>query len=253
MDTHSETQCLSQLLRERRSVRDFRPDPIPPEVLEAVLADANAAPSWSNTQPYRIAVATGPVRDSLAAALGDRYDMATRALAGGLAGKFRLLLSRKGLPDGDFKTDLAYPDALQPARRATGQGLYRVLGIDRQDTAARARQMRRNFEFFGAPAALFVFVHGGLREFAVLDAGIYLQSLMLSAHAHGLATCAQGALATWGGPVRAAFDVPPAYGLICGVSLGYASDHPVNAYNPGRRPPEAQRLPLKDPSNQGTA
>jgi nitroreductase len=94
--------------------------------------------------------------------------------------------------------------------------------------------MRRNFEFFGAPTALFLFAHRGLCEFPVLDAGVYLQTLMLSAHARGLATCAQGALATWAGPVRAAFDIPAPYRLICGVSIGYASAHPVNGFNPGR-------------------
>ena len=94
--------------------------------------------------------------------------------------------------------------------------------------------MRRNFVFFGAPTAIFVFVHSGLREFSVLDAGIYLQSLMLSAQAHGLGTCAQGALATWAGPVRQAFDVPADYKLIGGLSIGYASEHAINHYNPGR-------------------
>ena len=94
--------------------------------------------------------------------------------------------------------------------------------------------MRKNFEFFGAPTAIFVFVHSGLREFSVLDAGIYLQTLMLSAHVHGLGTCAQGALATWAGPVRAAFDIPKQYKLICGVSMGHPSDHAVNGFNPGR-------------------
>ena len=94
--------------------------------------------------------------------------------------------------------------------------------------------MRKNFEFFGAPAAIFVFVHSGLREFSVLDAGILTQTLMLSAHGHGLGTCAQGALATWAGPVREAFDVPTGYKLICGVSIGYPTTHPVNQFNPGR-------------------
>ena len=42
--------------------------------------------------------------------------------------------------------------------------VYRVaalLGIERKDSAARDRQMRRNFEFFGAPTALFLFAHKG--------------------------------------------------------------------------------------------
>ena len=157
------------------------------------------------------------------------------AQQGGLLDKAKILVTRTGLPNGDFDTNLTYPDDLQPYRRKTGFGLYGVLGIERGDKQARSDQMRRNFEFFGAPTALFVFVHEGLKEFSVLDAGIFLQTLMLSAHANGLATCAQGALATWPGPVRKEFDIPGHYKLICGVSIGYASDHPVNDFNPGRR------------------
>lgn len=225
---------LSTLIRSRRSVRDFLPTPIPEDVLNAVLSDANHAPSWSNTQPYRIAIATGPTRDKLAAALTARFNQGMVAQRGGWMGKLKLLATPGAMPDGDFKVNLEYPPDLQPRRRATGHGLYALLGIGRKDHAAREAQMRRNFEFFGAPTVIFVFAHSGLREFSVLDAGIFIQTLMLSAHAHGLGTCAQGALATWGGPVREAFDVPKDYKLICGLSIGFASPHAVNAYNPGR-------------------
>ena len=226
---------FSELIRSRRSVRDFLPTPIPDAVLQSVLADANQAPSWSNTQPYRIAVASDATRDQLAAQLTERFVLGMQAQRQGWLGKLRLLTrQRYVLPDGDFETNFAYPDDLQAQRRATGHGLYQLLGIGRKDFAAREAQMRRNFEFFGAPTVIFVFVHSGLREFSVLDAGIYLQSLMLSAHAHGLGTCAQGALATWVGPVRQAFAVPKDYKLIGGLSIGYASDHPINHYNPGR-------------------
>ncbi len=236
---------LSTLLHSRRSVRDFRPDAVDPALLDAILDDARQSPSWSNTQPYRIAIASGALRDRLAGELCERYDLAMKAQRGGALGKLRLLLTRKGLPDGDYETSFEYPADLQPRRRETGFGLYRLLGIERGDRAAREAQMRRNFEFFGAPVAIFVFVHAGLREFSVLDAGIWLQSLMLSAHARGLATCAQGALATWAAPVRAAFDVPRDYRLICGLSLGYASAHPVNGYNPGRSDAEDVRLRMR--------
>lgn len=228
-------QAFTHMVQSRRSVRDFAPTPIAPAVLDAVLADANHAPSWSNTQPYRIAVASGAVRDHLATELGQRFDKGMAAQNGGWLAKAKLLLTRDGLPDGDYKVNFEYPADLQPPRRATGHGLYELLGIGRKDHAAREAQMRRNFEFFGAPTAIFVFVHSGLREFSVLDAGIYIQTLMLSAHAHGLGTCAQGALATWGGPVRSAFDIPVGYKLICGISIGYASGHAVNQFNPGRQ------------------
>ena len=239
------SQAFSALVHSRRSVRDFLPDAIPQSVMDAVLADANASPSWSNTQPYKLAIATGAVRHRLQSELASRFDKGMAAQRGGLLGKLKLLATRNGLPDGDFVTNFEYPKDLQPRRRATGHGLYALLGIGRTDHAAREAQMRKNFEFFGAPTAIFVFVHGGLREFSVLDAGIFVQSLMLSAHAHGLGSCAQGALATWGGPVRAAFDIPKDYKLICGVSMGYASPHPVNRFAPGRNAISDLLLPQK--------
>ena len=231
-DTPSE--ILSQLIRTRRSVRDFLPQAIPEKLLNEVLADANWSPSWSNTQPYRIAIASGAVRAKISSELCTLFDLGRAAQNGGALGKLRLLLTRRGLPDGDFSTQFTYPEDLQPKRRATGAGLYKVLGIGRKDIAARDKQMRRNFEFFGAPTVIFLFAHKGLHEFSILDAGIFLNTLMLSAHAHGLATCAQGALATWASPIRSEFKIPEPYQLICGLSIGYASESAVNYFNPGR-------------------
>jgi nitroreductase len=164
------------------------------------------------------------------------------AQQGGFLGKLKLLVTRLGLPDGDFKTNFDYPQDLRPRRRATGHGLYELLGIGRKDVAARNRQMWRNFEFFSAPSAIFLFVHEGLHEFSVLDGGIFLQTLMLSAHARGLGTCAQGAMSTCAGPVRAEFSIPTQYRLIFGVSIGYASTNPVNSFIPGRAKLEDQLL-----------
>ena len=243
MSPSLDPQAWRELARTRRSIRDFRPEPIPVALLEAVVEDALAAPSWSNTQPYRLAIASGDRADRLRRALAERFDESAPLRRGGLGAKARALVTCRGLPDGDFAIPLDYPEELQQRRRATGFGLYGVLGIDRHDYAARDRQMRRNFEFFGAPTAIFVFVHDGLGAYSVLDAGFLLQNLLLAAHARGLGTCAQGALATWAGPVRAEFQVPYHYRLLCGVSIGYPSDHPVNGYDPGRPTPADILLP----------
>lgn len=242
---HVGPESWTALTSGRRSIRDFRPDPVPPTVLDDVLTDALTAPSWSNTQPFRIGVASGDLRDRLSAALCSQYDRAMRLRRGGLLGRARLATSRLRMPPGDYRVPLEYPAELQERRRETGHGLYAVLGIDRDDRAARDRQMRRNFEFFGAPTALFVFTHEGLGEYSVLDAGAMLQTLMLAAHARGLGTCAQGALALWSGPVREAFVVPEHYRLICGVAIGYPSDAPVNAFAPRRRPLDEVLLPTR--------
>jgi nitroreductase len=246
MADSADTETLARLLRSRRSIRDFAEREVPAELVEAVLGDARWAPSWSNTQPYKIAVASGGLKDQLKEQLLARFDAAAGIQSGGMLGKIVAYLARsKALPDGDFDTRFEYPEELVPRRRATGFGLYAALGIAREDGVARHRQMRRNWEFFGAPVVLFVFVRQELGAYSVLDAGIYLQSLMLSAQARGLGTCAEGALGTWAGPVREAFDVPPAYKLLCGMALGWPSDHVVNAFNPGRADVAEMLIPAK--------
>jgi len=246
MADNADAETLARLLRTRRSVRDFTDRDVPAELIAAILDDARWAPSWSNTQPYRIAVAGGALKDQIKEQLLARFDTATKLQAGGMLGRIAAFLTRsKALPDGDFDTRFEYPAELTPRRRATGFGLYSVLGIARKDAAARNRQMRRNWEFFGAPLVLFVFVRRELGAYSVLDAGIFLQSLMLSAQARGLGTCAEGALGTWAGPVREAFEVPPNYKLLCGLALGWPSGHVVNAYNPGRAEVAEMLIPEK--------
>lgn len=61
------------------------------------------------------------------------FDLDMAAQNAGVIGKLRLLLTRRGLPDGDFSTQFPYPDDLQAQRRATGAGLYDVLGIGCND------------------------------------------------------------------------------------------------------------------------
>ena len=110
------------------------------------------------------------------------------------------------------------------------------MGIGRKDREARDAAARRNCEAFGAPVIGFVLVHEGLMPFAALDAGIMLQTLFLSAKAHGVDSCPLGVLATWRRPFNAEFEAPSDYRLITGFALGYASEAPVNDFRAERRP-----------------
>ncbi|MBK8970843.1 MAG: nitroreductase family protein [Hahellaceae bacterium] len=236
---------FSEVLRDRHSVRDFSAQAVSDEQIESLLSQALRSPSWSNTQPYRIAVARGAVRDRLALAYSQKFERATR-LQGRPRWQQLLMGAALGcLPDGDFKPVLNYPPELHERRVATGHGLYRLLGIERRDMAARNQQMARNYAFFGAPVVMFVCVHEGLGAYSVLDAGILLQSLMLAAKDQGLDSCAQGALAMWRSPLDKEFEIPSAYKLICGLSLGYASDAVINQFDPGRRPLQEFLIPAK--------
>jgi PPOX class probable F420-dependent enzyme len=62
------------LVRGRRSVRAFRPDPVPRALIERVLDAARWAPSPHGRQPWRFAVITEPERKArLADAMGDTW------------------------------------------------------------------------------------------------------------------------------------------------------------------------------------
>jgi len=105
----------SAMIRDRHSMPDFRPDPLPASLLDAVLADAAQVPSWSNTQPYRIANASNATRNRLAAMLNFRFDATVgRSISYGRRSSGGYL-QVTGLPDGDFSTTLVYPADLQAA------------------------------------------------------------------------------------------------------------------------------------------
>ena len=230
---------FSKFLASRRSTRDFLPTPVPQDTIDAILTDAMTAPSWSNTRPYMVAVATGDVRDRISTELLRRWEVARKALNGSWWDKILFVLRRDALPSSDYHVYRPYPKDLLPRSQKIGRELYTHLGIPRGDREARDAQWARNFDLFGAPVALFVFTHKGLPTYSASDAGLFMENLMLSAHARGLGTCAEGALAIWSTPVKKEFDVPKNYKLLCGIALGYPSTGKANTFG-------AERLPISD-------
>ncbi|MEY3335502.1 MAG: hypothetical protein RL566_425 [Actinomycetota bacterium] len=228
-----------EFVASRRTTRDFLNKEVPDSLIDELLTDAMTAPSWSNTRPYLVGIAKGEKRDRISKELLSRWDAAGRALKGGLAGKVKLLFTRYGLPTSDYKVFRTYPKDLVPRQQKVGAELYGLLGIKRDDQEARQAQWARNYEFFGAPVELFIFTHSGLGEYSVSDAGLFMQNLMLGAHARGLGTCAQGAVALWADPIRKEFKIPKGYKLLCGIAVGYPSDDKVNGFR-------AERLPIEE-------
>lgn len=52
---------FQDVLRSRRAVRDFRPDPVSPQTLRRLAEAAVQAPSSMNEQPWRFSIVTDPV------------------------------------------------------------------------------------------------------------------------------------------------------------------------------------------------
>ena len=229
---------ISEFLASRRSTRDFLPDPIPAEILNKILEDALTAPSWSNTRPFKIAVAEGEVKDRISAEFSKRWDYLAKQLKRGFIGKVRLFITRYGLPTSNKIISKPYAKDLQPRAFKLGADLYGHYGIKREDREARDAWWAANYKFFGAPTELFIYIHKSLDIYAASDAGLMMENLILSAKAHGLGTCPQGAVGIWDDVVRKEFDIPDQYRLLCGIAIGYPSPTHANNFKAKRISPE---------------
>jgi nitroreductase len=194
---------VARALASRRSVRGFLPTPIPRETVAAILALAARAPSGTNVQPWKVYACTGPVRDALAAELVALHD------AGG----------------GGHEQEYAYyprqwREPFLSRRRKLGWDYYRTVGITRDDKERMHRQHGRNYAFFGAPVGLFFTMDRDLELGSWLDAGMFVQSVMIAARAFDLHTCPQAAFIAFHAVVRRHLSIPPGEILLCGMSLG---------------------------------
>ena len=225
---------ISSFIRSRRSTRDFLPTQVPPEIINQILVDALSAPSWSNTRPFKVAIATGDVRDRISNEFLARWSVLSKGMSANIFQKLKFVFKRYGLPTSNRRMLKPYVAELKPRAKRVGAELYGMLGVKRGDRTERDKQWGKNYEFFGAPVELFVYIHKSLHIYAACDAGLMMENLMLSAHAHGLGSCAQGAVAIWDDVVRKEFEVSKDYRLLCGLSLGYASDAKVNTFAANR-------------------
>lgn len=216
----------------RRSIRDFDSKPVPDALIDEILQDALTSASWSNTRPYRVAVATGEVRNRISAALKENGEAIAAMRSKKKGAWLKNLFTALKVMRSEFRIPINYPEDLKRRQIELGKAMYGHYGIERGDAAARNREFVRNMEFFGAPVAVFFFVRKGMGVYSALDAGLLIQNLMLAAKARGLDTCAQGFLAFWSKPIRDEFEIPKGYKLLCGMSLGYASKSDRNNFVP---------------------
>ncbi len=204
-------------IKSRYSIRAFLDKAVARETIEALLDIARWAPSGGNLQPWNVMVVTGESKQGIGNAI-------IQARADG----------EKERSDFSYYPDEWF-EPYKSRRVASGVALYQVLNIKREDTEKRNEAWNNNFRFFDAPVGLLFFIERNLGRGAWVDLGIFLQSLMLAATEHGLATCPQASLADYPDIIRKILAIDENYALICGLSLGYAKpEAPENNYRTER-------------------
>lgn len=217
--TDCDAAVVEKAVNSRRAVRGFLPTPIDLPLVERILSIASRAPSGSNIQPWSVHVLTGqPLRE-----LGNALTAA-------------FLSGEPEAPDYSY-----YPTEWRSPyidrRRRTGWSLYSLTGVARGDKEAGQRQRARNYSFFGAPVGLVFAIDRDLNVGSWLDNGMFMQSAMVLARAHGLATCPLAAIGNYPRIVREHLAIPDSQIVMAGMALGLEDpDEPANRLRTEREP-----------------
>ena len=207
---------VSEAVDKRMSVRKFRPDPISDDVLRSLLTDASRAPSGGNVQPWRVYVVNGESMTRLREYLPTQPPM--------------------DAPEYDM-----YPKAMTEPYKSNvfriGEMMYATIGVAREDKEARRAQFAQNNDFFGAPAAIFLFLDRQMNQPQWSDAGIFLQTFMLLAVERGFGTCPQEYWSIRHKAISSFVGAPDNEMLFCGVAIGTVDDSaPINTLRSERMP-----------------
>lgn len=204
---------LREAVIKRRSIRWFLSKPVPTDLIEKIIADSLWAPSWGNTQTWKIFVLTG---NSLEQFKQENRDM--------------LLAGKKSKTDIPMPT--SWPDEYKSRYRDIGRRVLDAVSIERQDMEGRNRYYGQMFSFFNAPALLLFTVDKKIAlEYAMLDVGLILQTICLLAQGQGLGTCILAASVNYPEISRKICSIPDSQRIIMGVALGWPdSSNPVNQF-----------------------
>ena len=193
---------LIEGIETRCSTRAFKNTPVPEETLKEILDATANSPSYTNTQPWEVAVVCGEKRDELSRMIHD-------------------LAVNKAERHPDIPTPTHWPPDLDARAREHGARRLAALSVGRDDAAEREKLALMNFEFYGAPCAVFVFIDGALNEWSVFDAGLFSQSLILAAHAFGVGSCLQASVTGYSREIKQFLGIGEDKKLVIGIALGY--------------------------------
>jgi nitroreductase len=216
-----------QAIKERKSVRAFKPDPVPLDLLKKIIEQALRAPSWANTQPWEFAVVTGQKLKAIQDAFVKR----------GIAA---MPNSKSEVPR---PPSFPEPFASRIKKMQIQENRGRTSQSSKEEMEARTFN---NWRHYGATTCIYllidknlVFQEQGDNMWAVFDCGAVEQTLMLLATNYGLGTVAQAQAVVYPDIVRKELGIPEGKLIALGIAIGYPDwKNPANDDYRGREPLE---------------
>ncbi|MCW8955298.1 MAG: nitroreductase [Gammaproteobacteria bacterium] len=199
-----------ECIKNRQSIRSFKPEPVPRELLLKIIDTARYSPSYKNTQPWEVMIVSGKKKQALSNKLLD-------------------LLEKETPPNPDLIEPTSWPQTQQNRIHQLYEKRSKATGLDLTDPAIIRKSKMANFRFYNAPHALYFYQDTSLSNWSLLDIGMFIQSVMLAATALDLGTVPQAYAVDYAPQIKALLSIPDSKRLIVGMSLGYPDrDAPVN-------------------------
>ncbi len=208
-----------EAILKRKSIRGFKPDPVPREIIREILTIATRAPSARNTQSWEITVVTGEVLDKI------REENVAKLRSG----------------DPVTNPDISvtpHEGKYRERQNELARQLFTLMGISREDREKRARWRERGLRFFDAPAVIIPSVEKSVERYqAQFEIGALAQTICLTALNYGLGTCIADAGISYLETIRKYIPIPESQRIVISIALGYPDwDFPANKTQTTREP-----------------
>ena len=207
------TLSFDDVVRGRRSIRGYKPDPVPKALIAEIIEIAMRAPSSLNTQPWSFYVVAGAALDRIRAGNTER--------------------NLAGVPSSrEFRSHGDYVGVHRERQVEIAKQLFAAMGIERHDQAKRQDWVLRGFRQFDAPVSIVVTydrsIHGG--DIAPFDCGAVANALVNAAWSRGLG-CVINSQGIMQSPVvREHAGIPDDQVIMICIAMGYPDEiFPANA------------------------
>ena len=197
----------------RRSIRGYKPDPVPQALIEEVLTLAMRAPTSMNTQPWNFYVITGEPLARI------RQGNTERILA--------------GVPDSrEFRRGEPFGGVHRERQIGVAKQLFSAMGIARDNAEQRQDWVLRGFRQFDAPVCVIVTYDKVLdgSDDTPFDCGGVTNALVNAAWSRGLGAVINSQGIMQSPVVREHAGIPQDQVIMKSIALGWPDDSfPANA------------------------